>query len=198
MTEELKCHNIGEITGGAYANIHEQCRRIWGTDGASPTCTVHTGGGHDIKIYTESEAEEMSIPIKTNNQKGYEEAYPGDSVNIAYPTSNTRRDRVGHGTSQTIDTAGGELQGVVEEPKKTPHFRIRKLTERECFRLMGMDDSDSAKLIATQNKTSLYHLAGDSIVTTVLMAIFGEMFGMDWESKVREHVERLCGEHRTV
>lgn len=234
MTEELKCHNIGEITGGAYANIHEQCRRIWGTDGASPTCTVHTGGGHDIKIYTESDAEEMSIPIKTNNQKGYEEACPGDSVNIAYPTSNTRRDRVGHGTSQTIDTAGGELQGVVEEPKiydaynhsdisasgqigtlgthtnhgsgncgtfyvgDKPHFRIRKLTERECFRLMGMADEDSAKLIATQNKTSLYHLAGDSIVTTVLMAIFGEMFGMDWESKVREHVERLCGEHRTV
>lgn len=148
-------------------------------------------GGHDIKIYTESDAEEMSIPIKTNNQKGYEEAYPGDSVNIAYPTSNTRRGRVGHGTSQTIDTAGGELQGGVEEPKKTPHFRIRKLTERECFRLMGMADEDSAKLIATQNKTSLYHLAGDSIVTTVLMAIFGEMFGMDWESKVREHVERL-------
>lgn len=127
MTEELKCHNIGEITGGAYANIHEQCRRIWGTDGASPTCTVHTGGGHDIKM-----AEE------------------------------------------------------------TPHFRIRKLTERECYRLMGMADEDSAKLIATQNKTSLYHLAGDSIVTTVLMAIFGEMFGMDWESKVKEHVERLC------
>ena len=195
-----------------------------------PLARCIQGGGHDIKIYTESEDKEMSIPIKTNNQKGYEEAYPGDSVNIAYPTSNARRGRVGHGTSQTIDTAGGELQEVVEEPKMMiydaynkadisdkeaigtlgahsyhgsgncgtfyvgdkPHFRIRKLTERECFRLMGMADEDSAKLIATQNKTSLYHLARDSIVTTVLMALFGEMLGMDWEAKVREHVERLC------
>ena len=125
-----------------------------------------------------------SFPCQDLSKSGKQQGMSRDS--------NTRRGRVGHGTSQTIDTAGGELQGGVEEPKATPHFRIRKLTERECFRLMGMADEDSAKLIATQNKTSLYHLAGDSIVTTVLMAIFGEMFGMDWESKVREHVERLC------
>lgn len=168
---------------------------------------------------------EPNLPIKTNNQKGYEEAYPGDSVSIAYPTSETRRGRVGHGQSQTLDTAGGELQGIVEEPKMfiydaynhtditdkgsigtlstttnhgsgncgtfyvgDPHYRIRKLTEKECFRLMGVKDEDSALIASHQSKTSQYHLAGDSIVTSCLMAIFGEMCGVDWRKAVDELV----------
>lgn len=37
-----------------------------------------------------------------------------------------------------------------------------------------------------QSKSSLYHLAGDSIVSTVLMALFGQMLDIDWEQKVKE------------
>lgn len=52
---------------------------------------------------------------------------------------------------------------------------IRYLTEREVFRLMGVKDFDFDRISQKQNKISLYHLAGDSIVINCLMAIFKEM-----------------------
>ena len=54
-------------------------------------------------------------------------------------------------------------------------LRIRKLTPKECFRLMGVKDEDFEKIAENQSNASLYHLAGDSIVVDVLMAIFKEM-----------------------
>ncbi len=68
-------------------------------------------------------------------------------------------------------------------------LRIRKLTPRECFRLMGVKDMDSNKI--NQSDASKYHLAGDSIVTTCLMAIFGELLGLDYKSKIEELVENI-------
>ena len=54
-------------------------------------------------------------------------------------------------------------------------MRIRKLTPKECFRLMGVKDEDYEKIAKNQSNASLYHLAGDSIVVQCLMAIFKEM-----------------------
>lgn len=50
-------------------------------------------------------------------------------------------------------------------------YRIRKLTPRECFRLMGVKDEQFNKLHDLSN-TQLYKLAGNSIVVNVLEAIF--------------------------
>ena len=62
-----------------------------------------------------------------------------------------------------------ELQG-----KK---FRIRKLTPRECFRLMGVEDEDIDKIQASGiSNSSQYKLAGNSIVVDVLFHIFRKMF----------------------
>jgi site-specific DNA-cytosine methylase len=62
-----------------------------------------------------------------------------------------------------------ELQG-----KK---FRIRKLTPRECFRLMGVDDADIDKIQAAGiSNSAQYKLAGNSIVVDVLYHIFRKMF----------------------
>jgi DNA (cytosine-5)-methyltransferase 1 len=61
-------------------------------------------------------------------------------------------------------------------PSISTDFRIRKLTERECFRLMGVREDDIDKLLkAGISKTQLYKLAGNSIVCDVLMAIFDKM-----------------------
>ncbi|MBQ4030677.1 MAG: DNA (cytosine-5-)-methyltransferase [Bacilli bacterium] len=54
-------------------------------------------------------------------------------------------------------------------------MRIRKLTPKECFRLMGVKDEDYEKIAKNQSNASLYHLAGDSIVVDVIKAIFKEM-----------------------
>lgn len=69
----------------------------------------------------------------------------------------------------------------------THNLRIRKLTPKECFRLMGVKDNDYDRIAENQSNASLYHLAGDSICTTVLMAIFGQMVdGLDYESKIKD------------
>lgn len=71
-------------------------------------------------------------------------------------------------------------------------YRVRKLTEKECFRLQGVKDEDFARVRKHQSKSSCYHLAGDSITVSVLMALFGEMLDIDWKSKVDGLVEGLC------
>ena len=53
-------------------------------------------------------------------------------------------------------------------------YRIRKLTPRECFRLMGFADADFDKIKGISN-TQLYKMAGNSIVVNVLEAIFKEL-----------------------
>lgn len=92
---------------------------------------------------------------------------------------------------QEAPTIRADRDGLkVAEPKQAD-FRVRKLTERECFRLQGVKDTDFAKIRQNQSKSSCYHLAGDSITTSVLMALFGQMLGLDWRSKVDELVEEI-------
>jgi DNA (cytosine-5)-methyltransferase 1 len=63
-----------------------------------------------------------------------------------------------------------------KDPKKvTNNLRIRKLTPRECYRLMGFSDKAFDLAQANQSNSTLYHQAGDSIVVNVLMAIFKEL-----------------------
>jgi site-specific DNA-cytosine methylase len=60
-------------------------------------------------------------------------------------------------------------------PKVVNNLRIRKLTPRECYRLMGFSDKAFDLAQANQSNSTLYHQAGDSIVVNVLMAIFKEL-----------------------
>ena len=55
-------------------------------------------------------------------------------------------------------------------------LRIRKLTPKECFRLMGFDDEDFYKAEAVNSNTQLYKQAGNSIVVNVLEYIFNSLF----------------------
>ena len=71
------------------------------------------------------------------------------------------------------------------------NLRIRKLTPKECFRLMNVKDEDFEKCAKNQSDSSLYHLAGDSICSNILMALFGEMLDIDWEKKVKEMLDML-------
>lgn len=55
------------------------------------------------------------------------------------------------------------------------NLRIRKLTPKECWRLMGFSDEDFEKAKKVNSDNQLYKQAGNSIVVDVLMAIFREM-----------------------
>ena len=61
----------------------------------------------------------------------------------------------------------------------------------EVFRLMGVKQEDFERVAKNQSTSALYHEAGDSIVTTCLMAIFGELLSVDYQTKINELVEEL-------
>jgi site-specific DNA-cytosine methylase len=64
-----------------------------------------------------------------------------------------------------------------KEMENKQNYRIRKLTERECFRLMGVDDEDIDKIQASGvSKSQQYKMAGNSIVVDVLYEIFRSAF----------------------
>ena len=78
------------------------------------------------------------------------------------------------GLAPTLNTvSGGGLEPKIFETK--PYVRIRKLTPRECFRLMGFTDDDFDKIKGISN-SQLYKMAGNSIVVNVLTEIFKELF----------------------
>ncbi len=106
------------------------------------------------------------VYVKEATKKGYTEAKYGDSINLAQPNSKTRRGRVGKQVAQTLTTS--PQQYVFSS-------RIRKLTPRECFRLMGFKDEQFDKLQGFSDN-QLYKLAGNSIVVNVLEDIFEELF----------------------
>ena len=142
-----KCVKVGNL------NIkgHDSVKRVYSQEGISPTLTDMQGGNRQPKIM-----------IKNATKIGYDEATEGDSINLQYPNSNTRRGRVGHQVSQTLmanDSMGvivGSTQkhaaiskdGIVPTltssmglggghvPMHNYNYRIRKLTPKECWRLM--------------------------------------------------------------
>lgn len=61
------------------------------------------------------------------------------------------------------------------ELDKMEQLKIRRLTPRECWRLMDFSDDDFDKASAVNSNTQLYKQAGNSIVVNVLVAIFGQM-----------------------
>lgn len=64
----------------------------------------------------------------------------------------------------------------------TQNLAIRKLTPKECWRLMGFSDTDFEKAKdSPMSDSQLYKQAGNSIVVNVLMAIFGELYKVDWK-----------------
>lgn len=68
-----------------------------------------------------------------------------------------------------------EQGGMSGKPLIKKLNTIRKLTPRECWRLMGFSDEDFDKAKQVNSDTQLYKQAGNSIVVNVLMAIFGKM-----------------------
>ena len=76
-----------------------------------------------------------------------------------------------NGLSPTIRT----YQGGNAMPLIVWQYRIRKLTPRECGRLMGVSDEDIDKMAAVNSNTQLYKQFGNSIVVDVMCAMFEQL-----------------------
>lgn len=113
---------------------------------------------------------EEPVKVKSATKLGYEEAESGDFVNITFPSSKTKRGRVGKGVAHTLTCGDGNAF-------ITENIRIRKLTPRECLRLMGWSDEQIDKIQAAKiSGTQQYRQAGNGIVVQVLECIFKALF----------------------
>ena len=116
------------------------------------------------------QTQQSYLKIKVATKQGYEKAEQGDYVNITFPSSKTKRGRVGRGIAQTLTCGDGNA--IVTE-----NVRIRKLTPRECLRLMGWNDEQIDKIAAAKvSATQQYRQAGNGIVVQVLEFIFKALF----------------------
>lgn len=130
----------------------------------------------------------MRVGIKQATKEGFIECSVPGAADLSYPTSCLRRGRVqGGGTkSPTITTTTGvckimskeQVEEVVEkniDDYLYKDFGVFKLTPRECLRLMGVRDQDIDKMFSVNSNSQCYKQAGNSIVVTVLMAIFSQL-----------------------
>lgn len=147
--------NMGTSMGG----------NVYSPEGIMPTLTTSQGGNRQPLI-----AE--SNPIVIGSMQKHT-AIKNDGVCPCLTTA--------------MGTSGGNTPMVVEDDTRIKYigsygngqrrkvndmeFRIRKLTPKECFRLMGFSDVDFDSIHGISN-TQLYKMAGNSIVVNVLEAIF--------------------------
>ena len=93
----------------------------------------------------------------------------GQCADISFPNGYNKACRV-HDECPAINVTTTQNSFIVKN-----NLRIRKLTPKECFRLMGFSDEDFDKASKFNSNTQLYKQAGNSIVVNVLMAIFKEL-----------------------
>ena len=134
---------------------NEQIRRVYNEEGLSPTLNTMQGGNTQPKIL---------YKVKQATKQGYDIAEEDDSINLEQPNSTTRRGRVGNKIANTLTCSCN--QAVVNE------YRIRKLTPKECWRLMGFKDEQFLKAEQVCSNSQLYKQAGNSIVVNVMEEIF--------------------------
>lgn len=65
-------------------------------------------------------------------------------------------------------------------------LKIRRLTPKECFRLMGFDDLDYENARSVNSDTQLYKQAGNSIVVNVLEAVLTNLLINPSQEKMRQ------------
>lgn len=80
------------------------------------------------------------------------------------------------GVCRTLSTQSNNLLTKIKEPTT---LRIRKLTPKECWRLMGFTDEEFNRAAEVNSNTQLYKQAGNSIVVDVLVNIFTNLFKND-------------------
>ena len=145
--EVIQVANIVE-SEGKFGN--PQRGRVYDTDGIAPTITTVTGGGLEPKII------ENNFAIQPCALRGRE-------------------------NGQMVEFNGSDCANALTTVQKdsliAEGWRIRKLTPRECFRLMGLTEAEIDTIQAAGiSNSQQYKLAGNSIVVDVLAKIFGQLF----------------------
>ena len=180
--KDPKCVRVG----GLYDSdeTKHQAGSIYDPNGISATLSTMQGGNQEPIIVEEpfiaasrgrgEKNEQQLEPNMTGSSNTLTSVQKDNYVVLpgAYGRNFGSRGKIQdkNGITSTLQAAMGEGGGNV--PLVEPDFRIRKLTPKECWRLMGFKDTsfDKAKEAGISN-SQLYKQAGNSIVVNVLEGI---------------------------
>lgn len=161
--------------------VYEKSERCYFTDGIAPTLTSTSAGHEKIIVIGEKAMEKPMVtdfqtsepnvlrPVRTEYGKQVRKAYESGEVWESRHNMTELQPRT-DGISNTLTTVQKDNYLC------DSNLRIRKLTPKECFRLMGFDDADFEKAEAVNSNTQLYKQAGNSIVVPVVQYILQELF----------------------
>lgn len=144
LMNEVRIGNIYGFDGGNYAG------NVYDKDSCSPTIRTYQGGNQQPCI----------VAMRGRNPDN-----PSDRT-VGSPTEQRLEVNI-QGTSNCL-TSVQKDNLLLEKPQ----YRIRKLTPRECGRLMGVSDEDIDKMAAVNSNTQLYKQFGNSIVVDIMCAMF--------------------------
>lgn len=131
------------------------------TAGATKRTAMNSGVLEVQPIFTQG------IKVRNGTKQGYQLAEVGDSVDLSYPSSLTRRARVGRGIAHNL-SCSCQMGAVVWNGRVV---KIRRLTPKECFRLQGFSDDLFEKAKAVNSDAQLYKQAGNGVTVPVVYAI---------------------------
>lgn len=181
--------------------------RVYSPDGIAPCLNTVGGGNLEPMIFIEStqktdfiDSSNYYCTLTETMEKGssqvtiMDDTYKIIKVGNIYPSGGQNGNVYDtEGISPTLlsgetNTKGNGGIGSNNAPKILKFsalddtYRIRKLTPKECFRLMGFDDADVDLLIENGiSNTQLYKMAGNSIVVNMLEFLFCQIFDNDNE-----------------
>lgn len=150
--------NFIKVVGNVGKSSREDISRVYDPGGVSPTLNTMGGGGRQPKI----------VAMRGRNPENPSDRTPGVHTEQRLEVNR-------NGTSNTISTV--QKDNLVLEDESP--LRIRRLTPKECWRLMGFDDEDFEKAKKVNSNTQLYKQAGNSICVPVLENILKNLLKND-------------------
>ena len=169
--------------------------RVYDPEGLAPTLNTVSGGSLEPKIIEvpcaiASRGRNPDNPSDRTTGSPTEQRLEPNTTNCANTLTTVQKDNyilepkviddtVGFYDEpkiydETVPTLRAERYGL-KVAECNPELRIRKLTPKECFRLMGFSDEDFDSIHGISN-AQLYKMAGNSIVVNVLEEIFKSLF----------------------
>lgn len=171
MVAEPRVEQVGNIYPDTDTFKNRTMGRVYSNEGLSPTINCCGGGDREPKI-----VEDWQTVVGNKQLNPFRGSVEGTSPCITSVCG------AGGGMTPMLTDADLETtktKEFIEQVRghEDVRYRIRKLTPRECFRLMGVDDEDIDKIQASGiSNSQQYKCAGNSIVVDVLYHIFRKMF----------------------
>lgn len=184
---EMEVKQIGNLHGSKTRD-NPQCGRVYDYAGLSPTLGTMQGGNQQPMIVAMRGRNPDNPSDRTAGSPTEQRLEPNsqgicnaltsvqkDNMVLENICVNDRgfKDKEPQVSNGIVPTLRAETHGNL--PKIVEKYRIRKLTPKECWRLMNFLDEDFRKAESANSNSQLYKQAGNSIVKNVLVAIFGQM-----------------------